>query len=658
MKVKKVIGLIGIVGLTTYYLTVNNKNENEIKNKKNLTVNQVMSTNTVEKNDKLKKTGVGKKKIKMARKSSKLLTKKEKEKQYLTVLEKEENVEKYEKNPKEFYPLEEDIIENIKIQMEEDDSVAVKIESEASQDIVNKIDFKESENKVKLENDEKKIENLMSENRPLLNENKEIKFIINEIEVKNLKFLKKKVNKIKKNYENKELSIEEINKFVADVSNLYLREGYISTRVMLSVPQNLKSGKLKVEIINGIIEKFKYNDNSLRDNLATYTAFPLTKGNILNLKSIESGLEIMNKVSSNNVKMKIQPGTNLGLSIVELNNEIINRFRGNLLYDNLGEENTGKKRIKASFSLDNPLGINDQLGLNYTNSISDDTKKRYSKDASINYQFPIGRWDLSTTQQLSKYSIPVTGNKRSYMSKGNTYQQNYSVSREIDLFRSVNESIKATIELKDVENYIQELMLPQSSYEKSDVTYEYDISKNFKNAGLNVGLIYSEDSSIGKYKDKNKEFKLYKINTDLSKVHKNEKYAIIYTLNAQSQFTDKSVYGIKQMTFGDNVTLRGHDENSYLADRGLILTNNLTYRPITQNKVFQGLQLFTGVDYGLANNVEEKKFQKLGGVSAGAKLSYSHFGANFTWSKAIVKPEEYKDLEYKNEFYTEVYVKF
>ena len=216
-----------------------------------------MSTNTVEKNDKLKKTGVGKKKIKMARKSSKLLNKKEKEKQYLTVLEKEENVEIYEKNPKEFYPLEEDIIENIKIQMEEDDSVAVKIESEASQDIVNKIDSKESENKVKLENDEKKIENLMSENRPLLNENKEIKFIINEIEVKNLKFLKKKVNKIKKNYENKELSIEEINKFVADVSNLYLREGYISTRVMLSVPQNLKSGKLKVEIINGIIEKFK-----------------------------------------------------------------------------------------------------------------------------------------------------------------------------------------------------------------------------------------------------------------------------------------------------------------------------------------------------------------------------------------------------------------
>lgn len=157
MKVKKVIGLIGIVGLTTYYLTVNNKNENEIKNKKNLTVNQVMSTNTVEKNDKLKKTGVGKKKIKMARKSSKLLTKKEKEKQYLTVLEKEENVEIYEKNPKEFYPLEEDIIENIKIQMEEDDSVAVKIESEASQDIVNKIDSKESENKVKLENDEKKL---------------------------------------------------------------------------------------------------------------------------------------------------------------------------------------------------------------------------------------------------------------------------------------------------------------------------------------------------------------------------------------------------------------------------------------------------------------------------------------------------------------------
>lgn len=50
--------------------------------------------------------------------------------------------------------------------------------------------------------------------------------------------------------------MSEINSLVADLTNLYVKNGYITTRVMLTLPQNLNSGKLKLEIINGVIENF------------------------------------------------------------------------------------------------------------------------------------------------------------------------------------------------------------------------------------------------------------------------------------------------------------------------------------------------------------------------------------------------------------------
>ncbi|MBN1468705.1 MAG: hypothetical protein JW924_08275 [Fusobacteriaceae bacterium] len=82
------------------------------------------------------------------------------------------------------------------------------------------------------------------------------KFFINTIEINNLKVLKKEVKKIRNTYENKELGMSEINSLVADLTNLYVKNGYITTRVMLTLPQNLNSGKLKLEIINGVIENF------------------------------------------------------------------------------------------------------------------------------------------------------------------------------------------------------------------------------------------------------------------------------------------------------------------------------------------------------------------------------------------------------------------
>lgn len=547
-----------------------------------------------------------------------------------------------------------DLQKNLKIILEEQNENLVN--TSEKKEVFKKVILKErqAEKNLNKKNEllSKGKDDLKDESTSIEKKFEEIKFKINTIELKSLYVLKKDANKIKATYENRELGLADINHLISELSNLYLKNGYISTRVMMTVPQNLSSGKLQLEIINGTIEKFSYGNNRIREKTAIATAFPFLRGDILNLKDIESGIKVVNSVPSNNVKMKILPGSNLGNSIIELTNEKEKRYRLGLIYDNAGQENTGINRGKLTLGLDNLLGINDVFNFTYTNSLSDNTKNNYSKSYAGNYKFPLGKYTFTTSQQYSNYLIPIKGINNDYTSKGNTYEQIYSIDREINLFDSLNENLKIKLNLKDRKNYMQDLLLNKSSYKTSDMSLEYLISKEIQDGSVSLNLGYTRNVKVGTYANDEKEFEKMNINFDLSKVYKRNKDALIYTLNAQSQLSKKDLYGISEMSIGDNETLRGYKDNGVSGDNGILLTNNLTYRPVTQNKYMQGFQFFTGLDYGRVYNYEDKKNQDLFGLATGIKWNYKYLGVNLTWARALTKNDEIK--ENKGEIYTEV----
>lgn len=507
--------------------------------------------------------------------------------------------------------------------------------------------FQENEELTTEKNNDYKTEVVSVKTEP-----KEVKFKIDSIELKNLLILKKDAEKIKKTYENRTLGLVEINSLISELSNLYLKNGYISTRVMMSVPQNLNSGKLQLEIINGTIEKFSYGRNKIREKTVIATAFPFLRGDVLNLKDIENGIKVVNSVPSNNMKMKILPGSTMGDSIIELTNEKEKRYRVGLIYDNAGEENTGVNRGKLTLGLDNLFGINDVFNFTYTNSLSDDIKNNYSRSFAGNYRFPLGKYNFTTNQQYSDYSIPIKGINNDYTSKGNTYEQLYSIDREINFFNSVDENLKIKMNLKDRKNYMQDLLLNKSSYKTSDMSLEYLVSKGIQNGSVSLNLAYTHDIKLETDVNKEKEFEKLNINFDLSKVYRKKKFALIYTLNTQSQLSKKDLYGISEMSIGDDETLRGYKDNEISGDNGILFTNNLIYRPITQNKYLQGFQFFTGLDYGVVYNHEDKKNQDLLGVATGTRWNYKHLGVNLTWAKGLTKDDQIK--ENNGEIYTEV----
>jgi len=146
----------------------------------------------------------------------------------------------------------------------------------------------------------------------------EICFDIKKIIVENEKL---NVKKILKRYQNKCLGVNKINNLIKELTNLCISKGFVTSRVLVKQPQNLKDGTLELVTIEGKIDEIHRNDDvsykvfgfdfgeklSKNRDLSLHTSHPFLIGKPLNLRSLEQDLEQINRLSINEARMKIMP---------------------------------------------------------------------------------------------------------------------------------------------------------------------------------------------------------------------------------------------------------------------------------------------------------------------------------------------------------------
>ena len=207
----------------------------------------------------------------------------------------------------------------------------------------------------------------------------------------------RKLNKITRNYTNKCLGINKINNLTKELSNLYLKKGYTTSRVAVKQPQQLDDGVLELIVIEG-----KINDITLKENIRyTYPfkntldkirlkekspsqkpttkqsilpikiAFPFYKGKVLNIKDTENSLEQVNRLSVSNAKMKILPANKKNTSDIRvINNKVIRLFPVDISYNNSGQDVTGKESTSFNLNLEDIASLNESLYVSVTKSVN------------------------------------------------------------------------------------------------------------------------------------------------------------------------------------------------------------------------------------------------------------------------------------------------
>lgn len=483
---------------------------------------------------------------------------------------------------------------------------------------------------------------------------------VKEVRISGATLLNSRVlRKIAAPYENQCLSLAGINNLLRDITNAYIEKGYVTSRAFIDTNQNA-DGILQIMVVEGTVQEIIINDGERNRIYQGKAAFPGLAGKPLNLRDIEQGLDQLNRLPSNNAVMELEPGSELGGTLVKVYTPDSRTWRGNVRLDNLGQRSTGKTQYSLSFEKDNYVGLGDQLAVYWTEdtpfwerSFRSGDEIGRNNSLSSYLSFPLGYWTIYANASTSKYHTTIFGEMANYKTNGETNSGSLQLERVVHRDANSKTSASIGLNLRDTNTFIEGFYLESSSYRLS--TLETSLSHNRRIWG-GVGSIRmsytrglpwfkaGHDFSSGPSAPKSK-FDKYSATLSWYKPFAVGEQRLYWNAMAHGQLAPQTLYGAERISVGGRNSVRGFHEDSITGDKGFYFRNELGWNApwfasLQQNSTMYGLQLYAAYDYGYIRKDKRDPFER--GVMQGMALgvrSLGDFSFDITWSKALKEPE-------------------
>ncbi|MDA3946724.1 MAG: POTRA domain-containing protein [Helicobacteraceae bacterium] len=433
-----------------------------------------------------------------------------------------------------------------------------------------------------------------------------------------------------------------------DISRFYIDAGYITTKPYLK-EQDVLDGQLDISVLRGYIENI-VNAETKESNWKIKTAFILQKGEILNLRDLETSLEMVNRVPSSNSRFEIMPGTSQGQSIVQIKEN--DALPYHLQLGVTGEQaiNDNNPYLTALFSIDNLLNINDILSINYNGS---KVQKDYQSNlgGEVNYSFPIGSYLMEYVWFMTTYDQAVLGINDTYSTNGETKGSTLRISKII--FRNQKNKLKlaGSLQYKDTKNYFSDVLIDVSSYKTTQ--FQVDLTHTYLQNWGQINTTYSfykgtdwfgarKDSFFNSEIDNTSQAKLqftkYTLDTNIFYAFLDRSYQI--NSNIHFQYSPDYLYDNNKLRIGSYYTVRGYS-SSYYGNNGGYIKNDLskTFYTDIAPYAFTAISPYVGIDYGRVQcqRDNENICGALVGSALGLKTSAEHVDTDFSWNKPLSK---------------------
>lgn len=456
----------------------------------------------------------------------------------------------------------------------------------------------------------------------------------------------KKQEKLLAPFLNQCLSLADINKVLQQVTRHYFNEGYVTTRAYLP-QQNLTSGQLIIQVIEGQVEGV---DKTQAPEVTLFSAFPGIQHNPLNLRDIEQGIEQLNRLGQNNVRMELVPGSEVGNTVIQLANERKRRWQANLRVDNSGQPSTGEYLTRAYMSFDDPLSLNDFWYLSFQSDTLAD-KKQYSRNLSLHWDVPYGYWMLSADASWFDYASEVDGAVESFETSGDSQSQTLKLSRI--LTRSSSHKIEAisSVVRKENANYVEDVKLDTSSrvLTVADLKLRHQAflsnGKSLQSSlGYKRGVPWLGSIERQSAHSPNPEYSALvadvSFNGNLQWMNRRWGYGTQWS----AQYSNDNLFGSEQFSIGGQYSVRGFKGESVSANTGVFSRNDLSVTlPLPNNPL--GLRSATpslGIDVGAV--FDDADYQDLlSGVALSMALGSRYMSTEFTYARALARPGSFSD---------------
>ena len=496
----------------------------------------------------------------------------------------------------------------------------------------------------------------------------DICFTIKSIELDGAKSLsKKQKSKIKSPFLGQCFDGTTLTRLVQKTNQLYQSIGLVTVQVTIP-KQNIASGNLKIEITEGKIEDIILGEDKFTDKMQEFTAFGLSSDKVLDINDINQGIFQINRLSSNNAKMRIEPGKEAGYSKVVVDNQKKFPASAKLGYDNLGNDFTGVRRVNFSGTLDNLLFLNDQINLSHSTNLDDPSNEKDSRSFTGGISIPFTYNTLSYNYSRTKYRGQNEGTNGLLILSGYSNSNSLAIDRTLLNNTEYRISTNLSLTAKETASYLNKTKIETSERKLTVGSLSFAISRYFKNGAslylkpqYNRGLklLNARQDEQGLTADiPRAQFQLFKLYASLSKRFQIPKINALITLSTEmdSQISKDTLFGSEQFSVGGYYSVRGFRENYITGDHGYYFRNKVNFNlgqilvpiftPKKENKSsfasknMHHLYKFSMepfYDYGYVKTKYNGDSGRLSGAGLKTIFSSKYFDASLTYSWGLQK---------------------
>ena len=443
-------------------------------------------------------------------------------------------------------------------------------------------------------------------------------------------------------YTNRPISFAELIQVQESITQLYVDQGYITTGTFIP-PQTLKDGIVKIEVVEGSVEKIEVKGlkrlptSYITSRLKKGTQTPLNQQKLLEALQLLQFNPLIDKISA-----ELSAGTSPGANILTAEVTRASAFAASLRLDNQRVPSVGSQRRIVELTHDNLFGFGDRFNARYYNTDGSNALDDFSYTIPVNasngtlgftfrlidskvVEEPFDDLDLKSDfrQYALTYRQPIIQNPNQELALGLIGDRQTS---DVNLLDNLLEGETRINTLRFFQEYTQ-----RSSQ------YVLALRSQFS-----IGLQGFQTTLNGEETDQ--EFYVWRGQAQYVRLLSDDTSLL---LRSELQLADRPLIPIEQFSLGGINTVRGYRQDLLLSDNGFFASVELRTAIARIPKWQATLQLTPFFDLGTAwnrNDGEVLPRKSIYSIGIGLRFEVGDtFNARLDWGIRLADVDLDKD---------------
>ncbi|MCC5633119.1 ShlB/FhaC/HecB family hemolysin secretion/activation protein [Nostoc sphaeroides] len=427
-------------------------------------------------------------------------------------------------------------------------------------------------------------------------------FFVKEIQVTNYSVLEDEIIKLKQPLENKKITFEQLLQLRSQITELYVKKGYITSGAFIPNNQNIASGIVKIQVVEGELEGIsisglqRLQTGYVRSRIKRFTSKPL------NQKSLEQALQLLQlDPVIERVNAELTAGSTPGSNILQVIITESQPFHAGVTFANNQSPSVGSEQGSVFVAHDNLLGFGDKFNAEYGGTEGLDTY-------NISYSIPFNAKDGTIGVRYSNSASRIIENEfRDLNIRSEAETLSFNVRQPLIHTPNSDFALSLAFDLRRSQTFILN-DIPFSFTEgpengESRVTvirFSQDWLKRNANSVLAARSQFSFgiDAIDATVNDSGTDGRFFSWIGQFQWVQRLSP-RILMLAKINTQLTGDSLLSLEKISIGGVDTVRGYSQNQLVADNGVV--GSLEVRiPLASN--VESIQLIPFFDIGTAWN--------------------------------------------------------